>query len=209
MQAEILAGQSVKGTLFLKGYFDNFSENNINFIPLPIYFSNENIYAMRKLILTLATGFLSVSLFAQAAFQVTPHNRAEMLAKFKNAKAVPFHPNFTDESGVPVDNATFQAKAGSRTGEMIGSTGYDLQSNAATMYRVVGYPDGSVSALWTGSTVADGAWSDRGMFYNHSDGATWGAAPTSRVEGVRSGFGGIMSVMDHEVEYSHDGTNIR
>ncbi len=162
---------------------------------------------MRKLLLTVAAGVLSVSLFAQSVAQ--KHDRATMMAKFKNAQAVPYAPKSNmDLSGAPL-NTSMYYKSGSRTGEAIGSTGYPLQSNSASMDRVIAYTDGSISALWTGSTVADGAWSDRGMFYNYNDGGSWGPAPTARVESVRSGFGGITAVMDHEVVASHDGATIR
>ncbi|MBK8344481.1 MAG: hypothetical protein IPL12_14930 [Bacteroidetes bacterium] len=48
-----------------------------------------------------------------------------------------------------------------------------------------------------------GTFPDRGMFYNHYDGG-WGAAPTTRAESVRTGFGEIINVEDHEVIVSHD-----
>jgi PKD repeat protein len=157
----------------------------------------------------MATGLISLSMFAQSAIQTTPHNKADMMAKFKNATAVPYNPMVKDNgTGIPYNAETFYAKAGSRTGETIGSTGYPLQSNSAAEDRVIAYPDGSVSAIWTGSTVADGAWGDRGMFYNHSDGTSWGPAPTARVETPRSGFGTLVKVGDHEIVMSHDGATI-
>ena len=165
---------------------------------------------MRKLLLTVAAGLLSVSLFAQSAIQIEKHDRAAMMAKFKNAQAVPYTPKSSmDKVGAPVNGSTFYAKSGSRTGEAIGSTGYPLQSNSAAMDRVIAYGDGTISALWTGSTVADGSWADRGMFYNRFDGTSWGPAPTARVESVRCGFGSIVTVEDHEVVASHDGATIR
>jgi hypothetical protein len=160
---------------------------------------------MRKLLLTVAAGVLSVSMFAQTVAQ--KHDREVMLAKFKNAQAVPYAPKSNmDLSGAPLNTSVYY-KSGSRTGEAIGSTGYPLQSNSAAADRVIAYADGSISAVWTGSTVADGAWADRGMFYNHNDGGSWGPAPTARVETVRSGFGSIVSVMEHEIVVSHDCCN--
>lgn len=162
---------------------------------------------MRKLLLTVAAGVLSVSMFAQTVAQ--KHDRAVMLAKFKNAQAVPYAPKSDmDLSGAPLNTSVFY-KSGSRTGEAIGATGYPLQSNSAAFDRVIAYADGSISAIWTGSTVADGAWADRGSFYNHNDGGSWGPAPTARVETVRSGFGEIVFCEDHEVVASHDGAAIR
>lgn len=165
---------------------------------------------MRKLLLTVATGLISVSLFAQTAVQSQSHDRAAMLAKFKDAQAVPYAPKANmDLTGTPFNTSALFAKTGARTGEVIGATGYPLQSNSASMDRVLAYEDGSISAIWTGSTVADGAWADRGMFYNHNDGTSWGPAPIARVETVRTGFGSIINVMDHEVVISHDGATQR
>ncbi|HMX03216.1 MAG TPA: PKD domain-containing protein [Chitinophagales bacterium] len=165
---------------------------------------------MRKLLLTVAAGVISVSLFAQTAVTAKPHNKAEMMAKFKNAKAVPYQPQVNaDLNGTPLNTNTFYAKSGARTGESIGITGYPLMSNSASYDRVRVYDDGAISAIWTGSTVADGSWADRGSFYNHNDGASWGPAPTARVETVRTGFPELLTVMDHEVVIAHDGTNQR
>jgi len=86
----------------------------------------------------------------------------------------------------------------------IGNTTYDVQSNSASKQRIKVYDDGQISAIWTGSTDFGGAFPERGMFYNHYDGATWGAAPTARIEDVRTGFGGLLLVEDHEVILSHD-----
>ena len=164
---------------------------------------------MRKLILTLATGFMTLSMFAQSAIQAVPQNASTAKAKMKNATAVPFIPSSkNDGTGVPYNTESFFLKAGARTGETIGSTGYPLQTNSAAMDRVIAYPDGSVSAIWTGSAVADGAWADRGMFYNHNDGTSWGAAPTARVETARSGFGSIIEFDGRELVASHDGANV-
>ena len=164
---------------------------------------------MRKLILLFATGLLSVSLFAQSAIQTQTHDKAALMQKFKNATAVPYQPVVKDDAtGTPINTESFYAKSGSRTGTNVGATGYDLQTNSAAMDRVRAYDDGTISVIWTGSTVADGTWSDRGMFYNHYDGATWGAAPTVRVEPLKSGFGSIVTVMDHEVIIDHDGVLI-
>lgn len=90
----------------------------------------------------------------------------------------------------------------------IGTTTYDLQTNGGNKSRLLVYPDGTASALWTGSTSMAATFSDRGMFFNSLDGS-WGAFPTARIEGVRTGFGDIVQVGDHEVMLSHDGTNIR
>ncbi len=92
---------------------------------------------------------------------------------------------------------------------IIGTTTYDLQTNACSRNRIQVYDDGSISAIWTGGTSFGGSWPERGMFYNHFNGVSWNPAPTSRIETVRTGFGELMKVMDHEVVLAHDGTNLQ
>ena len=72
---------------------------------------------------------------------------------------------------------------------IIGNTSYDVQSNNAAKHRISVYDDGSISAAWTGSTdYAVGTTNpDRGMFFNHYNGATWGAFPATRVESTKTG----------------------
>ncbi len=66
------------------------------------------------------------------------------------------------------------------------SSVYDMQSNAAPMQRVVCWPDGSVAAAWIKSDVS--GYADRGTGYNYSNGTAWGAAPTARVENLKTGW---------------------
>lgn len=91
---------------------------------------------------------------------------------------------------------------------IIGTTTYDVQTNNASKDRIIVYDDGSISTAWTGSINDAGgtttsAFTDRGMFYNHFDGSSWGAYPTARVETDRTGFGEIIHVDDHEVVLAH------
>lgn len=94
---------------------------------------------------------------------------------------------------------------------IVGKTTYAQQTNSGSKHRILAYETGEISAVWTGSLLLDAAHTDRGMFYNHYDGATWGALPEERVESIRTGYGEIMQVMDHEVIISHDfaGLNLR
>ena len=92
---------------------------------------------------------------------------------------------------------------------IVGTTTYDLQTNGGNKSRLLVHDDGTISTMWTGSTSPLTTFSDRGMFFNSYDGAAWGAFPAARIEPVRTGFGDIVKVGDHEVMFSHDGTNIR
>lgn len=89
----------------------------------------------------------------------------------------------------------------------IGITSYDVQTNNGAKHRIHVNPDGTISAAWTGSMDYTGAltFADRGMFYNHYAGGLWGAWPAARVEPVKTGFGELIRVDDHEVMLSHDG----
>lgn len=92
---------------------------------------------------------------------------------------------------------------------IIGKSSYDVQTNNGSKNRIKVYDDGSISALWTGSTdyVSGTTWPDRGMFYNHFDGTSWGAMPTERVESLKTGFGELITVEDHEVVLAHNGAS--
>lgn len=75
------------------------------------------------------------------------------------------------------------------TSAVIGTTEYQNQTNSSVCNRIVKSPDGTISATWT--FAADPAWADRGTGYNYFDGTSWGAAPTVRIESVRTGFTNI------------------
>lgn len=105
--------------------------------------------------------------------------------------------------------ALFAACTGALSAQIdIGTTTYDVQTNNGAKHHVRVYDDGSVSAIWTGSTDMGGTFPDRGMFFNHFDGLAWGAAPTLRAEAERTGFGELLTVDDHEMIVAHNsGTN--
>ena len=90
----------------------------------------------------------------------------------------------------------------SATATIIGNTTYDLQSNAAMARRIISYPNGKISTVWTGSSEAS-SWTDRGTRYNSFDGTAWGAAPTARLESKRVGWGNLSAVTGGEVVVSH------
>jgi hypothetical protein len=49
------------------------------------------------------------------------------------------------------------------------------------------YPDGEIAATWI-QGLLDVAYNDRGTGYNYFNGATWGSAPTQRLETFRTGW---------------------
>ncbi len=79
----------------------------------------------------------------------------------------------------------------------IGSTWYDLQSNASVGNRVVLYPDGSVSATWTTSAdEGSSSFPNRGSGFNHYNKTTWGPSKADRIETARLGWPSIGVLSD-------------
>ncbi len=85
------------------------------------------------------------------------------------------------------------------SGLRIGTTQYQLQTNASICNRMVLSSDGTIGATWTMSQQNNTTWTDRGTGYNYFDGTSWtfGSAaygttttvgPTTAVEAVRTGF---------------------
>jgi hypothetical protein len=68
----------------------------------------------------------------------------------------------------PTTSASSNLKTSVGTGSetLIGTTTYDLQSNAAVQNRIVVHADGTISAGWTISQQYNNTFSDRGTGYN-------------------------------------------
>jgi len=91
----------------------------------------------------------------------------------------------------------------------IGTTGYQLQTNASVCRRMIVKADGTIAATWTMSMVNDGAWADRGTGYNYFNGTAWGTAPTTRQENIRVGWPNIgLTTGGKEVIFTHEASNI-
>lgn len=90
----------------------------------------------------------------------------------------------------------------------IGNTTFDFQSYWGNHNRMVAYPDGKVSAAWVGSDGFGAGFTDRGMFFNHFNGISWGAFPTGRIEGEKTYFGELLQVLNHEVIISDQATRL-
>jgi len=89
-------------------------------------------------------------------------------------------------------------------GTVIGSTTYDLQTNASVARRILKYSGGQVSVVWNFSD-GNSPWSDRGSAYVNFDGTVWGPQPNSRIETNRAGWPTICSnTANQEIIASHD-----
>lgn len=87
--------------------------------------------------------------------------------------------------GQSAPNPTVQADL-SLEDPVLGSTVYDLQTNAANQNRLYLFPDGTLGGTWT--LAHDQGFSDRGTGYNYFDGTAWGPQPSVRVESVKTGW---------------------
>lgn len=91
---------------------------------------------------------------------------------------------------------------------IVGNTTFDFQSYWGNHNRLIVYPDDRVSAAWIGSDGFGAAFNDRGMFFNHFNGTSWGAFPTGRIEDEKTYFGELIKVGDHEVIVSDEATRL-
>lgn len=78
----------------------------------------------------------------------------------------------------------------------IGSTDYDLQTNASICNRFTRLSDGKMYATWT-IGFEDTAYPDRGTGYNSSENDDWGDEPTGRLEAsLRTGWPNYVRTSD-------------
>lgn len=156
---------------------------------------------MKKLLLltlALVVGFSAISQIAPVSKDLL--NKAEKVAYQKPIRDLPdFSPgvNPTVRNYVMVPNET-----------IIGSSFYDLWTNAAYADRFYRYDDGTMAAVWTKGDQAT-AFPDRGTGYNFFDGSAWGAEPTARIESVRTGWPSYAPMgLNGEMVAAHNGVNL-
>jgi len=90
----------------------------------------------------------------------------------------------------------------------IGTTTYDLQSNASVDNRLIRHSNGTISATWTMSAQFAAAYSDRGTGYNFHDGSSWAPDPTTRLESSRGGWPSILATSSgKEIAITHNTDN--
>jgi len=90
----------------------------------------------------------------------------------------------------------------------IGTTTYDLQSNASVDNRLIRHSDGTISATWTMSAQFAAAYSDRGTGYNFHDGSSWDPDPTARLESSRGGWPSVLATSSgKEIAITHNTDN--
>jgi hypothetical protein len=92
---------------------------------------------------------------------------------------------------------------------VIGQTEFDRPTNASLYRRIITYPNGKKSVIWTTSTDGTGSgYLGRGTGYNHFDGTSWGAVSKNRIENRRTGYpnfdydptSGTEIILSHKVD---------
>ncbi|NEQ49028.1 MAG: T9SS type A sorting domain-containing protein [Leptolyngbya sp. SIO3F4] len=113
----------------------------------------------------------------------------------------------TEQNGSSFRGSGSPAQVNSQNGTVLGTTTYDLQTNASIQNRFVRHGDGTMSAVFTYSNSYDLASTDRGTGYVYNNGTSWSGAPTSRIETQRCGWPSILSVNGGEVNTVHNNTS--
>ncbi len=157
---------------------------------------------MKTTLLTFLAIVIAVSLSAQKMAKVSPE-KANKTAKAYKMPAV---------AELELSNAIFRPGDGPKaapgvTETIIGTTRYDLQSNANVQNRIFAYPDGTVGATWT-MGFGESSFADRGTGYNYFDGTSWGEAPTARIESVRVGWPSYSPNGNGEMVITHAAGNL-
>ena len=163
---------------------------------------------MKKITTIIASILLAVGLSAQ----INPIKVAKHLDKSNNNKIVrsgnEILSNLIVNPNPTISSSNLKTAASSET--TIGTTTYDLQSNASVQNRILMHDDGTISAGWTTSQELNAAWSDRGTGYNYYDGSNWGMQPLNRLENSRGGWPSIIAMgsgkeasITHNTDNSH------
>lgn len=135
---------------------------------------------MKKILLSFGALLIAGSgLMAQSALQKQSERLSKITAVYQ--EAVEDYPMSYEVETNPFVSAIKAPDI------VIGGTRYDLQSNASVQRRIHVYEDGTMGAVWIRG-LADPGYADRGTGYNYYDGTAWGAAPTQRIEPVRTGW---------------------
>lgn len=150
---------------------------------------------MQKILLSLLLLGATLSAVAQAPLQqrtsMQPNKAQNSIPqKYRAVRPTPLT-GFEENTTGRVDYAPAQSSQRATVGVLIGTSAYDLQSNSGVCRRVL--VDGNnVHAMYTKGEVPT-AYTNRGTAYNMSSdgGETWGAAPTARIETIRTGWPNI------------------
>ncbi|MEI7662093.1 MAG: T9SS type A sorting domain-containing protein [Bacteroidota bacterium] len=153
---------------------------------------------MKKIYALIFILCVSLSVYAQpkrAVLSKSLQNRAVLSPKYNGQAELPVLPS----------NGTVANK--SVADDVIGDSRYDNQCNGSLANRLFLWPDNSISAAWMRGTDDASGYADRGTGYNYYNGTAWNAAPTQRVETVRTGWPSLNAWMGNgEITFAHNST---
>lgn len=84
---------------------------------------------------------------------------------------------------------------------LIGSTYYDLQTNASVGRRILLHDAHQISAVWTTASVSELNWPSRGIGYNHKSSTNWNTPVNTRIESQRTGWPSIGLLKNGNTSY--------
>ena len=168
---------------------------------------------MRKLILTIIAGAFAAGLSAQNATADKNQDLRKLMAEPVSTHS--FLLTQPVDNGAPLNTEGFlgymmKTSSSRAGGTIVGNTTYGLGSNAAPNDRLVVYPSGKVSVVYTGSEETGGSYTDRGTYYNNYDGGAWGAFTDTRIESYKTGFPQMTNLGGEggtDMFVCHNGTN--
>jgi hypothetical protein len=158
---------------------------------------------MKTSLLSIFALVIGISVSAQNVAKVSPE-KANLKAKAYKMPAVA-EPAPSNAPYIPGDGPK---SAPGVTEAIIGTSMYDLQSNANIQNRIYAYPDGTVGAVWTMGLTGNPGFTDRGTGYNYFDGTNWGEAPTARLETSRCGWPSYAPLGAGEMVITHAASNL-
>lgn len=84
---------------------------------------------------------------------------------------------------------------------LIGSSYYDLQTNASVGRRVILHDAHQISAVWTTASVSESGWPTRGIGFNHKASTNWNSPVNTRIESQRTGWPSIGILKNGNTSY--------
>lgn len=161
---------------------------------------------MKKLLLVaLSFATVATSLLAQSRIKIDP-KITNLCVKVPNTPASIY--GAPEPTVVPLAHPTalstpIYKRGGADKEVQVGSTKYDLQTNACLSQRLVNVGGGKMVAAWTQSQE-DTPYADRGTGYNSGNGKVWSASTNARIESKRCGFTNIhVTTAGDEVALTH------
>ncbi len=143
--------------------------------------------------------FLIVVLLYQIGI---PQNRAILSNELKNKVEKYVDPQL-ETSNCNMTKPGLMPDLITLTGDSVGNTFYDLQSNYSMQNRIYLFEDSTIGVAWTRG-MSYSTFPDRGTGYNYFTGTSWGPSPTQRIESDRTGWSAYYAYdINGEIVVSH------